>query len=479
MRRSWRALPLLVLLVVSTACTSDPHAARLPTVTAHPAPAAATLGIGKIDHVVILTQENRSFDSYFGTFPGADGIARRHGVPVACVPDGSRPGCTRPFHDRFDRDAGGPHGVDAAVTDIAGGRMDGFVRAAQTATTQCESKQDPHCSLGAPRSVMGYHDGRDIPNYWAYARHFVLQDHMFAATRSWSLPAHLYGVSAWSALCSRDKDPSSCRTDIVDPRRVVPGKLHQQADFEWTDITYLLHRYGVSWRYYIERGSQPDCANDNEVVCPRVRQGPRTPGIWNPLPKFDTVRADHQQGNIQPMRQFFHAAHTGTLPAVAWVTPSQSISEHPPALVSRGQSFVTRVIDAVMRSSDWSSTAIFLTWDDWGGFYDHVRPPTIDAAGYGIRVPGLVISPYARRGYIDHQVLTSDAYLKFIEDRFLGGQALDPRTDGRPDPRPDVRETQALLGDVLADFDFSKPPRRPLILPVRPHTDLIEPSPRP
>ena len=93
-----------------------------------------------------------------------------------------------------------------------------------------------------------------------------------------------------------------------------------------------------------------------------------------------------------------------------------------------------------MRGPDWTSTAIFLTWDDWGGFYDHVPPPVVDGAGYGLRVPGLVISPYARQGYIDHQTLTFDAYLKFIEDRFLVGQRLDPPTDGRPDPRPSVRE---------------------------------------
>jgi phospholipase C len=128
-----------------------------------------------------------------------------------------------------------------------------------------------------------------------------------------------------------------------------------------------------------------------------------------------------------------------------------------------------------MRSPDWSSTAIFLTWDDWGGFYDHVRPPTVDQNGYGLRVPGLVISPYARRGYIDHQTLSFDAYLKFIEDDFLGGRRLDPRTDGRPDPRPDVREDAAQLGNLTLDFNFNAPPRAPALLPVHPTTDLIAP----
>jgi phospholipase C len=117
-----------------------------------------------------------------------------------------------------------------------------------------------------------------------------------------------------------------------------------------------------------------------------------------------------------------------------------------------------------MRSPNWDSTAIFLTWDDWGGFYDHVAPPVVDLNGYGLRVPGLVISPYARRGFIDHQTLSFDAYLKFIEDRFLGGQRLDPLTDGRPDPRPTVRENVPTLGNLVRDFDFNQRPRPPLIL---------------
>jgi phospholipase C len=125
-----------------------------------------------------------------------------------------------------------------------------------------------------------------------------------------------------------------------------------------------------------------------------------------------------------------------------------------------------------MQSPEWKSTAIFLSWDDWGGFYDQVVPPAVDHNGYGLRVPGIVISPYARRGYIDHQILSHDAYNKFIEDDFLGGQRLDPRTDGRPDPRPSVRETSPALGNLIKDFDFNQQPGSPLILPVCPTTDL-------
>jgi phospholipase C len=121
-----------------------------------------------------------------------------------------------------------------------------------------------------------------------------------------------------------------------------------------------------------------------------------------------------------------------------------------------------------MEGPDWDSTAIFVTWDDWGGFYDHVEPTAVDEMGYGIRVPGLMISPYAKEGYIDHQTLTFDAYLKLIEDRFLDGQRLDPKTDGRPDPRPTVREDVKKLGDLAKEFDFSQDPRKPLVLNPNP-----------
>jgi Phosphoesterase family len=129
---------------------------------------------------------------------------------------------------------------------------------------------------------------------------------------------------------------------------------------------------------------------------------------------------------------------------------------------------VTNLINTIALGRDWNSTAIFLAWDDWGGFYDHVKPPVIDGAGYGFRVPAMVISPYARRHRIDHQQLSFDAYAKFIEDDFLSGQRLNPKTDGRPDPRPDVREDAPGLGDLRRDFNFNQNPRRPLILPTNP-----------
>jgi hypothetical protein len=207
------------------------------------------------------------------------------------------------------------------------------------------------------------------------------------------------------------------------------------------------------------------------MTCKPVPQNVETPEIWNPLPDFVDVHQDRQLRNIVPDTQLFRDAYRGHLPAVSWVIPSGDNSEHAPARVSTGQDHTTRVVNAIMSGKDWSSTAIFLAWDDWGGFYDHVKPPRVDGQGYGLRVPGLVISPYSRRGYIDHQVLSFDAYLKFIEDDFLGSQRLGPG-DGRPDGRPDVRENARILGDLVKDFDFGQKPRKPLLLPRIPPNKL-------
>jgi len=435
--------------------------------------AAPTLtGIHKIRHVVIIMQENRSFDSYFGTYPGADGIPGLAGNPgkVPCLPDPKRGGCDRPYHDTGLVNGGGPHGYPDFHVDADSGRMDGFVRRAdQEASHQCANSEDPNCVPGARVDVMGYHTAAEIPNYWAYARHFVLQDHMFSSVASWSLPAHLYMVSAWSALCSKRGDPMSCTSAVQNPAlppdfTLSSGKHPSTPDYAWTDLTYLLHRDHVTWRYYVFPGTQPDCADD-AMTCRAVPQKAKTPGIWNPLPHFDDVRHDQQVRDIQPIHDFYTAARKGMLPSVSWITPADAVSEHPPSSVGVGENYVTGLINTLMRGPEWRSTAIFLAWDDWGGFYDHVSPPTVDRLGYGFRVPALVISPYARRGYVDHQVLSFDAYLKFIEDDFLNGARLNPATDGRPDPRPDVRENAHILGNLVSDFNFNQTPQAPVILP--------------
>jgi phospholipase C len=218
----------------------------------------------------------------------------------------------------------------------------------------------------------------------------------------------------------------------------------------------------------VQRGSAPDCLT-GPISCYTSLKGTSTPGFWDPLPNFTDVRQDHQQAASQePLSRFYGAAKRGTLPNVSWVTPDWADSDHPGASIVQGQAWVTKLVNAVMKGPDWKSSAIFLAWDDWGGFYDHVKPPVVDSQGYGLRVPALVISPYAKKGYIDHQTLSFDAYLKFIEDDFLGGRRLDPKTDGRPDPRPDVRESESVLGNLTSDFDFTQKPRRPVLLPLHP-----------
>jgi phospholipase C len=266
----------------------------------------------------------------------------------------------------------------------------------------------------------------------------------------------------------------SCKNQVQRPG--IPPDLHlgqgqPYPSYAWTDLTYLLHHKAVSWGYYVYAGNEPDCAS-GAATCPPQPQSAKTPGIWNPLPFFATVQADRQVNNVQSISNFYSAASHGSLPSVSWVIPNQKFSDHPPARVSDGQAYVTGLINAIMQSPTWSSTAIFLTWDDWGGFYDHIAPPVVDQNGFGLRVPGLVISPYARQGFIDHQVMSQDAIVKFIEDDFLGGQRLDPNTDRRPDLRPDVRENLPQVGDMTADFNFHQQPLSPLVLrvPSRPST---------
>ena len=435
-KRKWLAVAL-TLLLCSVLVTSS-----------RPSPAAAT-GVNLIQHVIVITQENRSFDQYFGTYPGADGFP-----PGVCVPDPATMSCVKPFHDASDLVVGGPHGAANATADIDGGKMDGFVGQAEKAGS------------ADPRDVMSYKDKQDIPNYWKYAKHFVLLDHLYEPNASWSLPSHLYMVSGWSAACTSSTDPSTCTSTKS------PAKPTKTTEYPWTDLTYLLHKNSVSWGYFVMNGTEPDCVDDSALTCVQGTQDSKTPSIWNPLPDFETVRDNGQTANIQTVQNFYSEAKNGTLPAVSWVDPSGEVSEHPPNLTSLGQTYVTSLINAVASGPDWSSTAIFLDWDDWGGFYDQVDPPSVDANGFGLRVPGIIISPYARRGVIDHQSASFDGINRFIEDVFLNSQRIDPATDGRPDPRPDVREALAAAGSLINDFDFAQKPRSPLILSAHPHTDL-------
>ena len=459
-RRVATFLGALALLAVPMAYAVS--ATAVPSAASAQEPRAE--GIFKLDHLIFIVQENRSFDHYFGTYPGAEGLPKKpDGTFATCVPDPVIHRCDKPFHLANPVVLGGPHSHGSSVTDVNGGKMDGFIRAildSPSATGyHCTADRNaPNCRhhIGPARQpdAMSFFDREQIPNYWAYADNFALQDHMFESVDSWSLPSHMYLTSGWAASCTDPRNPMSCHSD--------PQVSNKSGPYPWTDITYLLHDAGVSWSYYVGDGTNLSCS---QWPCRSESAGDATARSWMPIRGFTTLKEDGEVGNVRHVSEFLASAADGTLPSVSWVIPAAKVSEHPGrGSMEPGYAYVTSTINAVMHSPSWDTSAIFLIWDDWGGFYDHVEPIRIDSMGYGLRVPGLVISPYAKQGFIDTQTLSPDAYLKFIEDRFLGGQRIDPATDGRPDSRPNVRENQPQLGDISNDFDFTQAPLLPLLL---------------
>jgi phospholipase C len=427
-------------------------------------------------------QENRSFDHYFGTFPGADGIRADTCVPLD--PHNPGLGCVRPFHDPYDANAGGPHGPPSAQADLDDGitttKMDGFLYEQTHASMHCPPNA-PQCTnfrAGVDRhDAVGYHTQDEIPNYWAYAKHFVLQDRLFEGMRSWSWPSHLELTSEWVATCTDHSKASTCTTSVNGEKPLPDLKL------PWSNLFQLLDVKGVSWKYYLGYGGEPDC-EDDEMTCDPQLQSNGVPSIWNPSPYFAWVQArgpTYLRYHNPRAEQLLSDLRNGKLPKVSWVVPAEDYSEHPAAGVTRGMEYVTSMVNAVMQSRYWKNTAIFIAWDDWGGFYDHVAPPNVDRdstsgqiQGYGLRVPGIMISAYAKAGTIDHQVLGFDAYATFIEDIFMNGARLDPAALGNPDKRPDIRDAlthvrfpdgkEEPIGSLMNEFDFKQKPLPPLVL---------------
>ena len=215
----------------------------------------------------------------------------------------------------------------------------------------------------------------------------------------------------------------------------------------------LAGQRAITWKYYVTSGTAPD-SGDGAVVGQHSSepQAPHTYTLWNPLPAFPAVVNNPTQwSQLVDSSEFYTDAANGNLPQVSWVVPSDAVSEHPPSSMLDGMSYVTGLINAVMQSPEWSSTAIFLAWDDWGGIYDHVPPPVVDEFGYGLRVPGMIISPYSRQGFIDHQTYSFDSWLRMIELRF----GTMPLT---------ARDTEA--ADMMDAFDFNQSPRPPMVLPT-------------
>jgi phospholipase C len=419
----------------------------------------------RLKHLIFIIQENRSFDQYFGTFPGAAGFPTKpDGSFAVCIPDPVLGHCVKPYHARSWISVGGPHGYVDAQRDINKGSMNGFVLSAMKSnnTKYCVYHPNAASCAGAGKvgpggqpDVMSYFNGTDIPNYWTYAKDFVLQDHMFESVDSYTLPSHLAIVSGWVASCKSPTNPMSCHTD---------PQVGYLGPYPWTDITWLLHANDIPWAYYVSDGTNLSCGK--WPCTPKDPTTTSTP-FFDPLAGFTDVRQDAQRGLIQHVSNFYTAAVAGTLPAVSWIVPGLNVSEHPAInrSIKPGYQYVTGLINSIMNSPEWDSTAVFLTWDDWGGFYDQVQPPKVNAWGYGLRTPGILISPWAKAGTIDSQTLSYDAYLKLIEDVFLGGQRLDPSTDNRPDSRPMVVENAPQLGDLLKEFDFNQTPIAPFNLP--------------
>ena len=341
-----------------------------------------------------------------------------------------------------DSTPAGPTARSTPAADIDGGNMDGFIGQAEHAKKGCTGNPQPELRREQTPDVMGYTISREIPNYWTYARNFVLQDHLFEPNASWSLPAHLFMVSGWSAKCTNPGNPMSCTTPLQNPGPSGgPEEPPTRLCLDRPDLPAVPATTSAG-PTTCSNGTEPDCDDDADGLHARATQRRRTSRASGTRCRASTrSRQDGQTGNVQTVDSFSPPLADGTLPAVAWVVPNGKVSEHPPALCQHGQAYVTGLDQRGHAEPRLVSTAIFLAWDDWGGFYDHVVPPVIDQNGYGLRVPGHRDQPLCPQGFIDHQTLSFDAYLKFIEDDFLGG-ALDPKTDGRPDPRPTFARTR-------------------------------------
>lgn len=375
-------------------------------------------GIDKIQHVIWIMQENRTFDNYFGTYPKADGLP-----PGTCLT--SMPGsthCVRPFHMPSDQPIlDMPHTWEAAHAAENSGKMDAFVY------------------VEGSNFTMGYYDQRDIPNYWDYAKHYTIADHFFSSFNGPSSNNHLYSVSA------QDGGILNFDCTVKDAEK----ELDDSDGFTFLAIVDLLEKKNVSWKYYVETTPVPPGVPD---PCNFYYPNPKKYSPWSPLPGFASIRNNPQRmARIEALNHYFQDLKQGTLPAVSYIVPDFADSEHPPATPERGMWYVTKIVNALMESPYWKNTAIFITWDDYGGFYDHVPPPQVDGFGFGPRVPAIVISPYAKPDYVSHYTYEFSSVLKFIEERWSLGHmtARDHWAD-------DLRDC----------FNFNQKPSSPDVIPI-------------
>jgi phospholipase C len=397
-----RKLLLLVAALVLAAFPALPAAA---------APADDAPTTTPIQHVVWMMQDNHSFDNYFGTYPGADGIPPDICLRLNLNRESTR-GCVQPFRigDTPIEDLSQGPGVQRRQEN--GGRMDGFVAA--------------YRRLGLDgTTAMGYYDGADIPFHWNVADQYVLFDRFFSSTKVGSREAYLYWVAGNA------------------PTGQTPLRSSAGYDDDLPTIFDRLADQGISARFYVE--NLDEAATSGESRVSRSSQLVKVPLLS--MKRFRD--GGENAGQVVDLKQYYLDLRNGTLPAVSYIVTTRS-SENPPAGPNAGSRTLRKVTTELMKSSAWSTSALMWTYDGWGGWYDHVPPPKVDSRGYGFRVPALLVSPYAKSGEVNHTVLDYTAMLHFIE------------TNWKLAPLSSRDKQSAGLGSA---FDFSAAPRPANSLP--------------
>ncbi len=408
----------LTLAGTTGAAAAVPHAQTdAPTLIS---PAAA----GKIDHIFVIMQEKHTFDNYFGTFRGADGFpVNPSTLQVPNDPANPSGGTEAPFHLTKFRTTPFHYGVDVSRAALDGGKMDKFIKV-----------QNVRNKPG--KDVLGYYDGSDLPVYWQLARQYVLADRFFSSAQGGDVINHEYWVAG---------------------RAAGPAESIPSTGLNLVTIFDRLDSKNLAWKFYIRDYAPTVTYKNLPPGDPHDIQVERAPILA--IPRF--VEPSPSK-NIVDESVLFRDLNSTTAPTVGYIVLGGS-SESPPSDVANGQYAAAAVITAIMRSSAWAHSAIILTWDDWGGWYDHVVPPQIDSDGYGFRVPALIISPYAKRGYIYHELSDFTSILHLIE--LVNGLAPLATRDAK-------------ASDLLAAFDFNQAPRYPSPPYIAGVTDVLSgPSP--
>jgi phospholipase C len=369
-----------------------------------------------IEHFVTVLQENHTYDNYFGTYPRGNGFPAHVCVPID--PQKPRRGCVRPFHLGSNRvvPADPAHSTATARQQFNDGRMNGFVSALDRVN------QDG-------RLTMGYRNGRDLPYYWNLAGQYVLYDRFFSSAMADNFINHLFWVTGGPAGAP------------AVPRGAELGRaLPLGGGRPVTTIFDRLNGAGVSWKFYVQDyNPKLTFRTFRRYPANRASQVVRVPLLS--MPRY--LKNPELRSHIVPLDQYYDDLLDNKLPAVSYIVPSGP-TEHPPSSVGSGQAFVRSLINSLIESPEWKSSAFLLSYDEWGGWYDHVKPPQIDKYGYGFRVPALLVSPYAKRGFIDSTQLDYTSILHFIEQNWN----LKPLTS---------RDAHA--HGIAAGLDFQQVPR--------------------